>query len=109
MSPDGPSTLHVPGQEPVSSAPGLDLALGGAWVLVIVPIVVGVVFLVMHLRRVRRMRPEEHAFRSLSRRLRLHRDQVQLIRVYAQGVGRCEPIEVLMNEQMLAQAIGSVD
>lgn len=107
MSPEGPSTLHVPGQEPASSTP--DLALGGAWVLVLVPIVVAVVFVAVRARRRMRMRPEEHAFRSLSRRLRLHRDQVRAVRAYAQGVARCEPIEVLMNERMLAQAIGTID
>jgi uncharacterized protein HemY len=78
-------------------------------VLVLVPIVVALVLLAIRVRRVQRMRPEEHAFRSLSRRLRLHRDQVRAVRAYAQGVARCEPIEVLMNEQMFAQAMGTND
>jgi flagellar biogenesis protein FliO len=104
MSPDAPTTLHVPTQEPpVTAQPLLSV---GAWVLVVIPILIAFLWVLARLNRSRHRRPEDHAFFALAKRLGLHRDQVQAVRAYAQRVANCEPIEVLMNEQMLASAIG---
>lgn len=103
MLPDAPTTLHVPNQaQPV---PAQSLMSLGAWILVCIPILILIVWVVGRMSRRRRLRPEEHAFFALAKRLRLHRDQVEAVRAYARGAGQCEPIEVLMNEQMLASAI----
>lgn len=107
MSPDAPTTLHIPGQEP--DVPAGAFVLGGAWLLVAFPLVCGLVWFLVLANRRRRVRPEEHAFFALCKRMRLRRGQVAAVRRYAERVARCEPIEVLMNEQMLAQAISEID
>jgi hypothetical protein len=96
-----PTTLHIPVQGPIEpQAPILPVA----WVASILPIVVGLVWLLALARRRAKVNPEEHAFRSLSRRMRLRRHQVTAVRACALNT-RTQPIDVLLNERLLQQAL----
>lgn len=99
-----PTTLYVPGlAEPAAPSVGV---LGFAWVAVVVPVAVVVVWHLVRRGRLARLSPEERAFRSLARRLKLRAGQVESVRTYASRQGGCLPIEVLMDDVKYAQAVG---
>lgn len=107
MQGDGPTTLHTP--EPAGPAPYAQGTIGFAWLAAVLPVVVIIVWLVRRAHRDAQQHPEEHAFRSLAKRLRLRPAQVEQIRRYAREVAGCKPIEVLMHDGMLDQAMSGAD
>ncbi len=103
MQTQEPTTLYVP----APTTPTRDAGLSPlAWGAAIVPVLVGIVWLALLAKKRSAMPPEEHAFRSLSRRMRLQRAQVAAIRRCARE-SRCEPVQVLMDESLLSRALGS--
>lgn len=96
-----PTILHIPQQpQDNTQSPTQTIALLAA----IIPIMIGIAWFAILLRRKAKLRPEEHAFRSLARRMRLGRAQVIAIRRCARD-SRREPIDVLMDEQMLHRVL----
>lgn len=101
MQTSEPTTLYVPPTpQDQPQSPTQVVALLAA----IIPIVVGIAWLMLLLRRRARLRPEEHAFRSLASRMRLGRSQVIAVRRCARDTHR-EPIDVLMDEQLLHRVL----
>lgn len=101
MQTSEPTTLHVP-QPPQDHTPAATQSI--ALLAAIIPIAIGLVWFAILLKRRAKLRPEEHAFRALARRMRLGRSQVVAVRRCARDTRR-EPIDVLMDEQMLHRVL----
>lgn len=110
MPADAPTTLHIPaaqapaGTDPVFSPSGLSSVW---WLLIAIPALLVLLWGSRAAHKRRQLRPEERAFYALARRMGLRGDQVDGVRRFAQQSGGREPLEVLMNEHMLARALES--
>lgn len=98
-----PSELYIPGASDASTGTS-DLS---QWVLYIAVVVIAIGLGWFGLRAVRDrgVHPDEHAFRSLARRLKLKRSEIDAVRTFARAMDGRKPIEVLMNQHLLEQAI----
>ena len=78
-----------------------------AWGGVLLPIFALVVWFIFRKRQIAKAYPEEHAFRALAKRMHLRTREIKAVRRFAREQGSCAPIGVLMNEQLLTQALHS--
>ena len=98
-----PSELYIPGTSDASAASS-DPSQWIAYIAMVV-ITIGLGWFAFHVIRNRGVHPDEHAFRSLARRLRLNRSEIDAVRTFARTSNGRKPIEVLMNQSLLEQAI----
>jgi hypothetical protein len=102
-----PTVLHLPEAQtsPESMLSVLPITL--AWIGVVVPVLGLVIWFAIRRRKVMLAQPEEHAFRALGKRMHLRARDMKAVRIFATEHASCKPIAVLMNEQLLAQALSS--